>query len=116
MFPINKVITITVSGFAARIISAQKIKQPIIAVTNNQEVSKGFNLFSNTKGIFFKTRYSKKNLDHIPKCIHFLWKKKKISSNDFIIIIALAYPSKGRRMNIIQTHYVKDLIKTLSWK
>ena len=40
MLPINKVITITVSGFAARIVSAQRIKQPIIAVTNNQEASK----------------------------------------------------------------------------
>ena len=104
MLPINKVITITVSGFAARIVSAQRIKQPIIAVTNNQEASKGFNLFSNTKGIFFQTRYYKDNLDHIPKCINFLWKKKEISSNDFILIVALAYPSKDRRMNVIQTH------------
>ena len=116
MLPISKVVTITVSGFAPRIISAQKIMQPIIAITNNKEVSKSFNLFSNTKGVFFKTKYFKNSLEHIPKCINFLWKKKEISSKDFILILALAYPSKGKRMNIIQTHYVKDLIKTLSWK
>ena len=108
MLPINKVITITVSGFAARIISAQKIKQPIIAVTNNQEVSKGFNLFSNTKGIFFQTRYSKDNLDHIPKCIHFLWKKKEISSNDFIIIVAFSLSFFKRQKN---EYYTDTLCK-----
>ena len=116
MLPIDKVITVTVSGFAPRIVSAQNIKQPIIAVTNNQDVSRGFNLFSNTKGVFFQTKYYKDNLEHISKCVHFLWKKKEISSNDFVLIVALTYPSKGKRMNIIQTHYVKDLIKTLSWK
>ena len=116
MLPINKIITVTASGFAPRIISAQKIKQPIIAVTNNEEVSKGFNLFFNTKGVFFQTKFYKDNLQHISKCVKFLWNKKEISSNDFILIVALAYPSKGRRMNIIQTHYVKDLIRTFSWK
>ncbi len=35
--PITKVIAITVSGYAARVIAAQMIKQPIIALSNNKE-------------------------------------------------------------------------------
>ena len=77
MLPIDKVITVTVSGFAPRIISAQNIKQPIIAVTNNQDVSRGLIYFLILKVFFFQTKYYKDNLEHIPKCVHFLWKKKR---------------------------------------
>ena len=34
--PITKIIAITVSGFAARVISSQMLPQPIIAVSNNK--------------------------------------------------------------------------------
>ena len=33
-----------------------------------------------------------------------------------ILLIALGYPGSGRRMNTLQTHYVKDLIKNFSWE
>ena len=41
----------------------------------------------------------------------FFMEEKEISSNDFILIVTLVILQKDRRMNIIQTHYVKDLIK-----
>ena len=114
--PVNKIIAITVSGFAARIISAQNIDCPIIAVTNKKELARGFNIYSNTKGIYINIKYHKDNVNHIPNCLKYLWKINEISKNDFILVVALGYPSSGRRMNFIQTHYVKDLIKILQWK
>ena len=42
--------------------------------------------------------------------------KDYILEKDLLLLIALGYPSSGRRMNTIQTLYVKDLIKNFSWR
>ena len=114
--PITKVVAISVTGFAARIVSSHDLNCPILAVTNNKELARGFNIFLGTKGIYFNTKFFKNNVDHIPKCINYLWKIKEISEQDMILVVALGYPASGRRMNFIQTHYVKDLKKIFSWK
>ena len=114
--PISKIIAITISGYAARIIASQMLSQPIIAVSNDKNLVRSFNIFAGTKGIFFKKKFYKNSLEHIPKCLNYLYKIKEISAKDMILVTALGYPSSGRRMNLIQTHYVKDLIKTFSWK
>ena len=49
---INKIVAITISGFATRIVSSQKLPQPIIAISNNLELSRTFNIFNNTRGVF----------------------------------------------------------------
>ena len=45
-----------------------------------------------------------------------LMEKKYIKNKDKILVTALGFPNSGRRMNLIQTHYVEDLAKRLSWK
>ena len=77
---------------------------------------RGFNIYSGTTGVYLKTNFYKDSLKHIPVCLNFLWKNKYIVEKDMILLIALGYPSSGRRMNTLQTHYVKDLIKNFSWK
>ena len=114
--PITKVVAISVTGFAAKIVSSHNLNCPILAVTNKKELAKGFNIFLGTKGIYFNTKFFKDNVEHIPKCIKYLWKLREISEQDMILVVALGYPSSGRRMNFIQTHYVRDLKKIFSWK
>ena len=114
--PITKIIAVTVSGFAARIISSKMLPQPILAISNNKNSARSLNLLSGTKGIYYETKFYKDSLEHIPKCLFYLWKTKNILSNDMILLTALGYPGSGRRMNIIQTHYVNDLMEIFSWK
>ena len=114
--PITKIIAITVSGFAARIVSSQMIPQPIIAISNNKDIARSFNILSGTKGVFLKTQFYKNSLDHIPVCLNYLWKKKIVLEKDMVLITALGYPGSGRRMNLLQTHVIKDLVKTFKWK
>ena len=114
--PITKVIAITMSGYAARIVSSQMLSQPIIAVSNDKKVSRALNILSGTKGVFCDTRFYKDNLEHIPKCLFYLWKNKEILNDDLILVTALGYPGSGNRMNLIQTHTVKNLTNLLSWK
>lgn len=114
--PITKIIAITVSGFAARVISSQMLPQPIIAVSNNKNLARTFNIFKGTTGVFLNTEFYKNSLKHIPICLNHLWKNKYILDKDLVLLIALGYPSSGRRMNTIQTLHVKDLIKNFSWR
>tara|TARA_B100001989_G_scaffold224605_1_gene179141 strand:+ start:622 stop:2061 length:1440 start_codon:yes stop_codon:yes gene_type:complete len=113
--PITKIIAITVSGFAARVISSQMLPQPIIAVSNNKGTARSFNILSGTTGVFFNTKFYKNSLDHIPMCLNYLWKNKIVSDKDMVLITALGYPGTGRRMNLLQTHTIKDLVKIFNW-
>ena len=114
--PIDKIITITISGYAARVVSSLMIEQPIIAVSNDKELARSFNILLGTTGIYYPTKFFRDSLEHIPKCLKYLWKSKYIKNNEMILVLALGYPGSGRRMNIIQTHLVKDLVKNFLWK
>lgn len=112
---ITKIIAITSSGYAARIIASLMLEQPIIAVSNIYENSVCFNLYRGTKGVYLDVDFIRKNLEHVPICLKKLWEKKIISSRDMILVTGVGYPNTGNRMNMIQTHYVKDLQKTFNW-
>tara|TARA_X000000950_G_scaffold108424_2_gene136748 strand:+ start:16195 stop:17616 length:1422 start_codon:yes stop_codon:yes gene_type:complete len=116
VLPITKVIAITISGFAARALSAQNIKQPILAISNDYFNAKGFNLYRGTTGIYVKVPFKKNSLAHVSQCLKILWEKSLINSKDVILVTAVGYPNTGNRMNLIQTHNVKDLKNTFKWK
>ena len=113
---ITKIVAVTISGYAARVVASQMLPQPIIAISNDKNIARSFNIYSGTTGVHLKTKFYRDSLKHLPICLNFLWKNKYITSNDMLLLIALGYPGKGRRMNTLQTHYVKDLIKNFSWK
>ena len=113
---ISKIIAVTRSGFAARTLSSMNIKQPIIAVSDNFQNAKVFNLYKGVEGYFFKNKFKKINLLHIPKILKELFVKKMIKKGEQILLTAVAYPNTKNRMNMIETHHVSDLIKTFKWK
>ena len=113
--PITKVIVITVTGFAARIVSSQRIKQPILAMSNDLSNSRSFNMLSGTKGIYINMRFKRNSLDHVADCLKHLWKIKEIKDQDLILVTTVGYPYSGQRMNMIQTHKVTNLRKLFNW-
>ena len=114
--PITKIIAVTMSGFAARMIASKHPRQPIIAVSNDYMAARSFNIFSGTTGYYADIKFSQTSTNHIIECIELLWRDKKITEDDLILISAVGYPKSGNFMNLVQTHYVKDLIETLNWK
>ena len=106
--PITKVVAITKSGFAARALSLLQISQPIIAVSDNVENARTFNLFPGTKGVFVDIAFSKKNTDHIILCLKRLWKINILNVNYIVVVIGLSYPKSGNRFNHIQLHSIND--------
>jgi len=113
---ITKIIAITRSGYAAKNLSNNENNIPIVAVTDDQFAVKSFNILPRVKGVYFAKTFSKIKLDHMAHILKFLWQKKIITIKDNILITTVAFPSSGNRMNLIQTHYVKDLKKTFKWK
>jgi pyruvate kinase len=112
---ITKIIAITRSGFAAKTLATKNLGQPIIAVSDDQIAAKSFNLFPGVHGIFYPNEFQKDNLDHVVGVLKFLRAMSVIEDEDLILVTAVGYPSSGNRMNMIQTHLIGDLARTLGW-
>lgn len=113
---VTKIVAVTISGYAARMIAARQPRQPILAVSNDARAARSFNLLPGTEGIFFDIPFSRSSTDHIVACMEELWRRGKISDRDLVLVTAVGYPQSGNRMNLIQTHHVRDLIDALGWQ
>ena len=113
--PITKIVAITITGFAARMIASHRPRQPILAVSNDSIAARSFNLFPGVEGVHVDLAFSKKSADHIMDCVEELWRRGKLTNEDMIAIIGLSYPKSGNRMNHLQTHVVGDLVDALGW-
>lgn len=114
--PVTKIVVVTKSGYAARMIAADQPRQPILAVSNDASVARGLNILSGTRGIHLDVPFSKDSNDHIMDCVRELWRREQLDNDDVILVTAVTYPKSGNRMNLIQTHAVADLVETLNWK
>lgn len=113
---VTKIVAITISGYAAVMVSARTPRQPIIAVTNDPGAARRFNLLPGTRGFYVDVPFSRSSLDHIPRCLELLWHQGELVDEDLILVTAVGYPKSGNRMNLIETHRVADLRDTLGWK
>lgn len=113
--PISKIVAVTRSGYAARMIATHRLAQPILAVSDNLSAVRSFNLIAGTTGIYSERSFSKCSADHIMWVLNMLWKKKFLLSSDEVIVIGVSYPASGSRMNTLQIHKIGDLEKSLNW-
>lgn len=113
--PITKIVAVTISGYAARMIAARQPKQPILAVTNDPQAYRSFNLLPGTEGIHVDIPFSRTSTDHIALCLEELWRRGKLDDDDLVLVTAVGYPFSGNRMNLVQTHRVHHLARTLAW-
>jgi pyruvate kinase len=113
--PVTKIIAITKSGYAARVQASFLPRQPIIAVSNDPQAARRFNLLRGVSGVHVDVPFSKTSTDHIPACLEALWRRGLLVEDDLIVVTAVTYPKSGNRMNMIQTHVVSDLRESLAW-
>jgi pyruvate kinase len=104
--PIDKVVTLTRSGYTARMISRFKIKQPIIAVTPNERVKKQLEL---SFGVYpVHTDYLKED-DRILATANMLRSKGLIRDQDTVLFTAAFRTSKPHSSNLIEIHNIREL-------
>jgi len=113
--PITKIVAVTISGYAARMIAARRPKQEILAVSNDLMTARAMNLFYGTTGHHVDITFSKTSTDHVAECLRHLWEEGALDEEDLILVTSVGYPKSGNRMNLIQTHAIADLVATLGW-
>lgn len=107
--PITKVVAITKTGFAARMMSAHRPKQEIICASNDISVVRAAGLWYGTRGVYVDTLFQQDNTQHINDTLEYLISNAHLTENDFILLLFVNYPSHSQLTNAIQLHYVKDL-------
>jgi len=113
---ITKVVVITISGYAGRMIAARMPDQPILAVSNDPQAARSFNLYRGTKGIYVNARFSRNSMEHVPQVLETLWRRGELLDEDLVLVTTVGYPKSGNRMNLIETHRVADLRDNLGWR
>lgn len=113
--PVTKIVAITISGYAARMVAARMPRQAILGVSNDPVAARSFQLLPGTEGIYLDIPFVRTSTDHIPKCLEALWRSGKLVDEDLVLVTSVGYPKSGNRMNLIQTHHIADLRESLGW-
>lgn len=113
---VTKIVCVTMSGFAARVVSSHKPDQKILAATNSVERTRQFNLLWGVEGSYVPFEFDPYSSSHIVQCLKALWQQDKIVESDTIVVTAVMHPRRGNRMNMIEIHNVSDLATSFGWK
>jgi len=113
--PITKIVALTRSGYAARMIAVHRLRQPIIAVSDDLSAARSFNLIGGTIGVFSEIPFSRISTDHVLHVLQLLWRKKMINGQDMVLAAGISYPTPGSRMNTLQVYMIGDLAKEMKW-
>jgi pyruvate kinase len=113
--PITKIVAITRSGYAARMIAVHRLRQPILAVSDDPEAVRSFNLIAGTYGIFSEVSFSKASADHVSQVLKMLFERNHLSESDLVLVTGVSYPPPGSRMNTIQIHDISGLVNLFDW-
>ncbi len=114
--PITKIVAITRSGFAARMIAVHRPRQPILAVSDDAAAARSFNLIAGTTGVHSDFPFPASSIDHIGRVLEMLWRRGLLVESDLVLTTGVVYPHPGSRMNAVQVNRVSDLIASLGWR
>jgi pyruvate kinase len=113
--PITKIVAVTKTGYAARVIAARRPSQPIIAVSCDPMAARSFNLLPGTEGVYVDIPFERNSTDHIALCLRQLWRDGRLADDDLAMVAAVGYPKSGNLLNVLQIHRVGDLVEALRW-
>jgi pyruvate kinase len=105
--PIDKVVTITRSGYTARMISRFKIKQQIIAVTASPMSKKQLELVYGVVPVNYDYR---KETDRIYAVANKLYTIKLLNLEDTVLFTAAFRTHKKHASNLIEIHQIKEIL------
>ncbi|MBM3505698.1 MAG: pyruvate kinase, partial [Alphaproteobacteria bacterium] len=114
--PITKIVAVTRSGFAARMIAVHRPRQPILAVSDDEAAARSFNLIAGTTGVHSKMLFPRSSMDHIGQVLEMLWRRGLLVAEDLVLTTGIIYPHAGSRMNALQVNRVSDLVESLGWR
>ncbi|MEJ2240692.1 MAG: pyruvate kinase [Candidatus Bathyarchaeota archaeon] len=105
--PLNKIVTLTRSGYTAKMIARFKISQPIIAVTSNPITKRQLEIVYGVIPIYFD--YQQKT-DRIMSVVNRLCAMKMLQMEDTVLFTAAFRTKKKHASNLIEIHKIKELL------
>jgi pyruvate kinase len=109
--PIDKIITLTMSGYTAKMIARFKVAQPIIAVTPEKKVKKQLELVFGVYPVQIDYRHEK---DRVASVANRLFSMKLVDDADIILFTAGVRTNVKHSSNSIEIHRVGELRKFAS--
>jgi pyruvate kinase len=105
--PVDKIITLTRSGYTARMIARFRIPQPIIAVTPEKGIKKRLELVFGVYPVYIDYRKEKDRILAVANKLHSLG---FIKDEDTVLLTAAFRTTMKHASNLIEIHNVKELI------
>ncbi len=105
--PIDKVVTLTRSGYTARMIARFRIVQPIIAVTPKEEVKKQLELVFGVYPVHVDYRFEKDRILTVAERLHSM---HLVHESDMVLFTAAFRTKLKHASNLIEIHKIKELI------
>ncbi len=105
--PIDKIVTLTRSGYTARMIARFRLKQPIIAVTENEMVKRQLEIVYGVEPVYLKYREAP---DIIRYTAQILKEKALIKDEDYVLFTAGIRTRQPHESNLIEIHRIADLL------
>jgi len=105
--PLDKVVTITRTGYTARMISRFRLRQPIIAVTASRLVKNQLALVYGVHPVQLNYEGEK---DQILAVAQMLYRKGIFSEEDTVLFTAGFRTSQKHASNIIEIHTIRELL------
>ncbi|MCW4046305.1 MAG: hypothetical protein NWE99_01900 [Candidatus Bathyarchaeota archaeon] len=104
--PISKVVTLTKSGYTARMISRFRIPQPIIAVTPDDRVKRQLELVFGVYSTKVDYREQKDHILYIANCLQSI---KLLNDEDTVLFTAGFRTTEKHASNLIEIHKIEEL-------
>ena len=108
--PVDKVVTLTRSGYTARMIARFRIAQPIIAVTPEDKVKKQLELVFGVYPVHIDYRGEKDRILAVAEKLHSM---KLIEEEDTVVFTAAFRTTLKHASNLIEIHNIKELINRI---
>lgn len=106
--PLDKIVTITKSGYTARMIARFRIRRPVIAVANSMKVKKQLELVFGITPIYIKNIDQK---DRIVNIARILLDNGLVREEDTVLFTAGVRTAKKHASNQIEIHSIRELLK-----
>lgn len=106
--PLDKIVTLTRSGYTARMIARFRLKQPIIAVTDDRMVKRQLELVYGVKPVHIPYHEA---ADIILNACQVLEDRGLLEGDDYVLFTAGVRTVEPHQSNLIEIHKVADLLK-----
>jgi pyruvate kinase len=106
--PLDKVVTMTKTGYTAKVITRFRLNQPIFAITANNIVKNQLELYYGVQPIQYN--YEKEK-DRILSVAQLLSNKNVLKEDDNVLFTAGVRTNKAHASNLIEIHTIGELLE-----